>query len=384
MGLNKMKLKERLSNVNNHSYKFIFILFILLLASIPFILFEDRDTFTSKATSYWKNFPITADSLITGATITLIVFTNFAPNGSSGSTSIIRRTYWRTTKVSNSLSTTHKLMWNITLSWLKPSYIIVLTLLTTFAEVFILYFQISIWALYGLIIITSMLLFTALTRFVLFHLYANKNVATYLHQQYIKLLKTKKNKFSIFYDFLSFFRMTSNFELLYIIMRKFKTEPKIRDEMKEYVESKEWNKLNQENMIHPWNKLNENEFEDLFYLSKKDKNIKKYQIFRNLKQKNIIKKEYGTKVARSFVVLFVFNVFTNDKIKKNTGKFTLIMKYITDLFDSKEIVNVIKNAAFAFGISKEEISTENIVKNTTQNEQVTPNKIKGVIKKTKK
>ena len=96
-----------------------------------------------------------------------------------------------------------------------------------------------------------MLLFTALTRFVLFHLYANKNVATYLHQQYIKLLKTKKNKFSIFYDFLSFFRMTSNFELLYIIMRKFKTEPKIRDEMKEYVESKEWNKLNQENMIHP-------------------------------------------------------------------------------------------------------------------------------------
>ena len=202
VGTNKINTKNT-KGINIFCYKILGVLFVLFLALIPLFLKLQYGIFTKISDNDIK-FPLTADSLITGATITLIVFTNFAPSGSSGSSSIIRRVYWRSTKVSNSMDFWHKILWNVTLSWLKPSYIISLTLLTTLTEVFVLYFQAADWLPYGLIIITSVLLLTALVRFVLFHLYANKNVAVYLHSEYLKIIKTGKSKPSIWYDFLSF------------------------------------------------------------------------------------------------------------------------------------------------------------------------------------
>lgn len=206
--------KEELNKININKIPFKFISFIIFLAIISLgVIPIFVETNFHGTTSF-----ITADSLITASTITLLVFTNFAP-GNTPSGSIIKRAYWRSNNLTSDALRKHKAWWIVFSAWIRPQYIIGLTVSTTIIELFTNYYA-GPQGLMILILSSSYLLFTALSRFIIFHLYQNKNTAYWLSD----VFENKQNFSSrwVYRNLLSYFRVTSNYELVLAILEKFK------------------------------------------------------------------------------------------------------------------------------------------------------------------
>lgn len=165
---------------------------------------------------------ITADSLLTASTVTLIAFTNFAP-GSSPSGAVIKRAYWRSTRLTSDADRSHKILWLIFGCWATPIMIIIFSGFITIIEVTIspyLSGQYSNMMLIPLSM-TFFLLVTALIRFVIFHTYQNKNTSNWISYYLFKKVKNNSSNRSKskYLHLLSYFRITSNFELVHNIIR---------------------------------------------------------------------------------------------------------------------------------------------------------------------
>ena len=220
-----MNNKKHLLSTNSSLTKIIFILLIISFFSIfAFVVSTYIPIHKEDGT---KSIIITADSLLTTSTITLIVFTNFSPS-SSPSGSLMRRAYWRSNYITTETRLRHRVIWLIFSSWIKPHYVISITILTTISEVFIALMwkdAQSAGVLISLLIITSYFLFSALFRFIIFHLNQNKNTAFWLIEQNLKpLLKNSESIQNIekskMTEIISFFRVSKNYELLYLTIKK--------------------------------------------------------------------------------------------------------------------------------------------------------------------
>ncbi|NQZ66299.1 MAG: hypothetical protein HRT99_03745 [Mycoplasmatales bacterium] len=173
------------------------------------------------------NIIITADSLLTASTITLIAFTNFSP-GSTPSGSVIKRAYWSSRYLSTDVKRRYLVCWLLFSSFLNPIIIISVTTITTIIEVILSFGNFSFSNDFLLPIpfgITAYLQITALSRFVIFHKNPNKNTAIWFWFQYEKISDTQEEKSkSLYLNMLSFFRATENFELINAILHKIKKE----------------------------------------------------------------------------------------------------------------------------------------------------------------
>ncbi|NQZ29232.1 MAG: hypothetical protein HRT98_02495 [Mycoplasmatales bacterium] len=184
----------------------------------------------SKGITYNKKISgafLTVDALVTGATITLITFTNISAM-SSGSASIYKNIYWKAKKLTKKSRWIDRVAWNITGGFIRPHCSIIISISTTFVTVMsylfidrhnsylwfqsIIFLTITFWTFLG-----------TLTRYCLFNKYPLRTTSKFLLEYYCqKVVKDKSvihiNKFN---NYINFFRATQNFELMIEVLRRF-------------------------------------------------------------------------------------------------------------------------------------------------------------------
>ena len=166
---------------------------------------------------------ITLDSLLTGATITLITFSNMSPN-SSPSSHIYKSIYWKTSEIGSS-SKMGKFWSTVTGSFIKPFNVLILTIAATAIEAILvainmefefIYFNVSFIIM---LFITFALLVSTVSRYYFYNKNPARNASLYIFRVLSKK-KISEDQFHEFVNLLSYLKGTRNNEFLILIIRR--------------------------------------------------------------------------------------------------------------------------------------------------------------------
>ena len=272
---NKIKGDKKIFKDYNPAYS-LFSLIVLAILIVPAIYFFSRPDLVNHENKLLSSL-VTIDSLITGATITLIVISNFAPS-SSGSSSMIRRVYWNKIRITSKATPTHRMLWYSFLSFVPPLPMILFSVLITSVEALMSLFKFdcSNLVIYVGLMISVLILIGSAIRFYLFHKYAVRNTASYIYNKAEKIImrnskEIKKKEIDSMIYFISFLKGTANFELVKEILRFFLNSNEILkihklyvDNFNSFIESRKGEKVNlSEYMMGAWeNKPDDENYKD--------------------------------------------------------------------------------------------------------------------------
>ena len=154
---------------------------------------------------------ITADALLTTATVTLIAFNGVGARN-SGSATIIRTVFWKVLKIKADEKRVY-FAWTLSLSYIRPSVVLFITTITTLIEVSLLNNgnELIITLFYFFLLsITSLLLLSTISRIVIFNLVVWLDTTSHFISKRI----TKKKIRPWIIRILSYIRGSKNFELI--------------------------------------------------------------------------------------------------------------------------------------------------------------------------
>lgn len=177
---------------------------------------------------------ITLDSLLTGATITMIAFSNFSPS-SSASSHVYKYTYWRSTDIFPK-GGPQIVMSIFNLSFIRPATVIVLTIFATFTESLLLLLNEHFTTLFIdvtfmlMLLITFLLLLSTIVRYYTFNKNPLRTSTKYIFNK-IKKKKISKNKYYELVNLIAYINGTKNLEFVVMLIRRLSSEinsPKIQ------------------------------------------------------------------------------------------------------------------------------------------------------------